>query len=97
MIYRGEIESIGGQPMSGLLTMVIGGHVVHADNGPTIRALDAAFGGVIGAGHSFNSDAVIGKEVYWVFDDMGLTLGGFCPVDSASDELIEAFESQEQE
>lgn len=97
MIYRGVIEAVSGNWMSGLLTMVIGGVVVPCDNGATVRALDACFGNVIIEGHRFNPDAVIGKEIFWSYDDMGLTLGGFTPVEEASDELLEYYEAQEVE
>lgn len=65
--------------------------LIPADNAPTIRALEAAFGGVIDEGHTFNPDAVIGKEIYFTWDDMGMTLAGFTPVEEAGEELRAAW------
>jgi hypothetical protein len=53
---------------------------VPCDNGPTVRALDAAFGDVISPGHSVDNAAIAGQRVAWFYDDMGLLLGGFVPL-----------------
>jgi len=68
---------------------------VPCDNGPTVRALNSAFGNAIGEGHTVNQSGFVGQEVFWDYDDMGLTMAGFCPVEEASEELIDAYEGQE--
>ncbi len=53
---------------------------VPCDNGPTVRALQAAFGGTIAGGHTVNPDgAFIGQAITWGYDDLGLCLGWFEP------------------
>lgn len=48
---------------------------VFADNAPAIRAFDDAFGNVIvPQTHSFDPDAIIGKEIEWEVDDIGVML-----------------------
>lgn len=53
--------------------------IVHADNGPAVRALNAAFGGVILAGHRFDPSKVVGERIVYDVDDLGL-MTGFEPV-----------------
>ena len=68
---------------------------VPCDNGSTVRALDAAFGDVIGNSHDVRTqDGHIGQEIYWSYDEIGLCLGGFMPVAEADPELEEKYESQ---
>jgi hypothetical protein len=79
----GTIISFQGSWGSGLATLVLqadDGQAYHipCDNGPTVRALAAAFGdGVIGAGHTVNVQALCGKRIRAFYDDFGLALGGF--------------------
>jgi len=54
---------------------------IPADNGPTIRTLEALFGDVITPGHTFNPDSVIGREVFYMLDDMGVCLQAIMDVD----------------
>ncbi len=69
--------------------------MIPCDNGPTVRALDSAFGDVIAPGHTVSpSGGHVNEQVYWWYDDIGLVMAGFCPVDEASDELIEMYESE---
>lgn len=74
----GVIKSV--VPSGGLVTFFIQKDdgkmdVVHADNGPAVRALDAAFGGVIKPGHRFDSTNVIGQRITYEVDDLGLMTG----------------------
>jgi len=56
---------------------------VPCDNGPTVRALESAFGDVIGGAHSVDTDGGhVNQEIFWDYDDMGLVLGGFTPADT---------------
>lgn len=49
--------------------------IVFADNAPAIRAFDEAFGNVIvPQTHSFDPDALIGREIEWDVDDVGVML-----------------------
>lgn len=94
-IRKGAIVSFHGHG-SGLATLEEEGIrvAVPCDNGVTVRELDSAFGGVIQPGHRVDVSAIVGQEIYWTFDEFGLILGGFCPVEQASLELMEAYESQ---
>ena len=64
---------------------------VPCENAPTVRALDGAFGDVIGNGHTVNQSAIRGKRIYWSYDSVGLILDGFTPVDEAPCEMSDAF------
>lgn len=96
-IYKGKIISFHGTWMSGLATLEIEDYdrgIIFApcDNAPTARALDSAFGGVIGDAHTVLQDAIQDKEIYYGMDDMGLVLGFIIPVENATSELIDAYE-----
>jgi len=97
-VFKGTILGLGGTWMSGLAHMRIrderrGEVVVHCDNGATVRALEGAFGNVIGEGHTINNETGghIGKEVYYSTDDFGI-LAAFMPVDEAPPELVRIYE-----
>jgi len=66
---------------------------VPCDNGATIRALEAAFGSVITPGHAANGDGYKGREVYWSYDELGLVLEGFTPVEDAPPELADCYKT----
>lgn len=83
-VFRGKIIEFQGEWMSGLGTLVIedldGGEIqwVPCDNAPTVRALEGAFGNVIGEAHTVNPKGDhVGKEILWSYDEMGIILGGF--------------------
>jgi len=87
MTHRGKIVRFEGSWGSGLGFLTIEDSETHAlmivpcDNAPTVRALEAAFGNVMGSAHDVNGNGShIGKEIYWSYDEMGLVLGGFTPV-----------------
>jgi hypothetical protein len=53
---------------------------VPCDNGPTVRALESAFGNVIGDAHDVSQQGGhVGQEIYWDWDEFGMTMGGFTP------------------
>jgi len=98
-VYRGTIVGLSGSWGSGLAMLMVEDHQegfvsIPADNGPLVRALEDAFGEVIGEGHTVNLDAIEGRKIYYVYDEMGLTLGGFVPVEEATVELEEAYEAR---
>ena len=78
-IYRGIIEGFMGTWMSGLGTLIISGHFVHCENAPTVRALDGCFGDVIAEGHTVNQKSILGKDIVYSMDEMGLILEAFTP------------------
>ncbi len=88
-IRKGRLIQFRGFWGSGLATLEIedsetGAHeLIPCDNGATVRALEAAFGDVITLGHTANGDGYKGREVYWSFDEFGLVLEGFTPVEDA--------------
>jgi len=67
---------------------------VHCDNGATVRALEAAFGNVITPVHTADGNGYKGKEVYWSYDEFGLVLAGFTPVEDASPELADCYKGR---
>jgi len=102
VIHKGKIQGFYGSWGSGLATLVIQddetGQVeeIPCDNGATVRALDAAFGDVIGKGHTVNIRAIQGKKIYWGMDDYGLCLGWILPVAEASAEIRKTYRQQKR-
>ena len=96
-IRKGKLVQFRGSWGSGLGSLEIedsetGVHKhVPCDNGATVRVLEAAFGNVITDGHSANGDGYKGQEVYWSYDELGLVLEGFTPVEDAPPELAEHY------
>ena len=87
--HTGEIVGFSGSWGSGIGFLSFrdeegGEHSIPCDNGPTVRALDAAFGDIIAPGHTVDCGALEGKRVAWWLDDMGLMLGGFAPLAAAA-------------
>lgn len=83
VLQKGVIEGVYGSFGSGLATIVFqDGSQVHCENGPTIRALDACFGNVIGDGHTINNEdgGHVGQEIVFTTDFMNL-LEAFAPYD----------------
>ena len=80
-VKKGRIDGLGGSHGSGLAKLYIetedGLITVPCDNGPTVRALDAAFPGFIQSNHSFDNQIIKGRPIAYVMDDMGLILGAF--------------------
>ena len=101
-IRKGKLIQFHGSWGSGLATLEIedsetGAHeLVPCDNGATVRALESAFGDVITEAHTANGDGYKGREVYWSFDELGLVLGGFTPVEDAPPELVKQYEKEEE-
>jgi len=74
---KSKITGFSGSWQSGIATLYLDpGGPVPCDNAPTVRALASMFPNVISQGHSIDVSSIIGKEVLWVYDDMGLMLGG---------------------
>lgn len=99
-INKGKIVEFRGSYQSGLGALILTDasgteQMVPCENAATVRALDSAFGGVIGDAHDVNQSAIAGKEIYWSLDEFGLVLGGFTPVDEAGDKLIGLYKSQQ--
>ena len=100
-MQKGTILSFRGSWSSGLGFLYIQDSVtkqieaVPCENGPTVRALEGAFGNVMGEGHTVKMDGGhIGKEIYWDYDDLGVILEAFAPVDDAPDKVVKAYEFQ---
>ena len=74
----GTIQGFRGAWGSGLAELVIDGQAIPCDNAPTMRALEALFGGVIGPGHAVNLKAIVGQQVAYCTGDLGL-LEGLAP------------------
>ena len=92
-IRKGRLIQFHGSWGSGLGTLEIEdsetGECEHVpcDNGATVRALAAAFGNVITPVHTANGGGYKGQEVYWSYDEFGLVLEGFTPVEDGSPAL----------
>ena len=103
-VFRGKIKSFYGVWGSGLGYLLIEDECgsqfhVPCDNGATVRALEGAFGNVIGTGHTVLTPEDAGyfdREVYWSFDELGLILEAFTPVEAASQELIAFYEAERE-
>jgi len=79
-IREGTLEAFVGSWLSGLATLVISGVPVPCENGPTGRALAAAYGeGVIAEGHTIDSSAFRGRSVVYAVDDALGLLEWFAP------------------
>jgi hypothetical protein len=99
--YYGKIVAFAGTWGSGLGYLVMEDEnaaqiVVPCDNAPTVRALDACFGDVIDDNHCVNNEAIEGKEIYWSYDEYGMTLAGFTPVDDWDQDWIEEQQRQQE-
>jgi len=98
-IRKGRLIQLNGSWGSGLGTLEIEDSETGAcehipcDNGATVRALEAAFGNVITPVHTANGNGYKGREVYWSYDELGLVLGGFTPVEDAPPEMVEHYKT----
>jgi len=104
LVRRGTIKRFGGSWGSGLGFLEIedsegaGVEQVPCENAATVRALEGAFGDVIAEGHCVNPEGGhVGQEIYWSYDETGLVLASFTPVDEASEELLDVFENERAE
>ena len=99
-IHKGIIKGFSGSWGSGLAMLEIedfqGGRVeIPCDNAPTVRALENAFGNVIGNGYDVKSKpGYKNQEIFYTYDDMGLCLGRFVPASLASRETVEKYRKQ---
>jgi hypothetical protein len=80
-VCRGRIERLIGSFGSGIATLVLDNAQVFCENAPTVRALEAAFGDVIGEGHTIDNEdgGHIGQEIVYGTD--GLILSFFVPAE----------------
>lgn len=96
-IYKGTIKDFSGSWGSGVGYLTIEDsktkkiEEIPCENGQTVRALENCFGNVITANHTANGTAFKDREIFWSYDEIGLVLGGFTPVEEASAELIEQY------
>ena len=102
-IRKGIIRGFSGSWGSGLAFLQIQdsetGIVqnVPCENGATVRALEGAFGNVIGKAHNVKQDAgFLGQEIFWSLADYGV-MEGFMPVDLATSDFFELYEKQQKE
>jgi hypothetical protein len=82
----GTIQALYGSWGSGLAHLEVqtehGSEVLMADNGPLVRALDAAFGGVIQPNHRASVSHIQGQPIAFSVDHMGIMVG-FDPIEPA--------------
>jgi len=98
-IRRGTIIEFFGSWHSGLGTLFIetseGMDAIPCANGATVRALEGAFGNVIGEAHNVKNDGGhVGQDILYSTDEFGI-LEAFTPYNEASPELLDAFENEE--
>jgi len=77
-IYQGTINGMKGNWLSGIGYLLIDGKAIPCENATTVRALARCYDDVIGSTHSVNEKAIIGKEIVYQLDDLGM-LNGFAP------------------
>ncbi|MAH48582.1 hypothetical protein CMI37_22345 [Candidatus Pacearchaeota archaeon] len=90
-VEKGTITGISGQAMSGLWMLHLDSGNVHIESGCGVRNLASAFGATEGSGDL--QEKIEGKEIFYSTDAFNV-LEGFTPVEDASPELVEQFESQ---
>jgi len=101
-IFKGKIIKFLGSWGSGIGSLLIKDsktgqlEQVSCENGQTVRALEACFGNVITNGHTANGEGYKNKEVFWAYDEMGITLGGFTPIEEASEKLVSLYEKRDK-
>lgn len=90
--HRGTILGFSGSWQSGIAQLAIGRsengrdvieHQIPCENGPTARALIAAFE-CAGPGHSVDNQKLYGRRIAYTLDECGL-LATFTPVRDADD------------
>ncbi len=86
-LYQGTITGFIGSWGSSIANLLIDGLPVLCENAPIVRALEGAFGNVIGNNHCVNQDAIIGQEIIYSTDYMGM-LEGFTPIEDYTGEEI---------
>lgn len=79
-IHRGTISDLTGNPMSGIWMLHFeDGSSIPIESGSGVRALARAFGAREGSGDLM--DKIVGQTIDYVYDDMGLCMAGFNPVE----------------
>jgi hypothetical protein len=74
-LHRATIEGFAGSYGSGLATLQLSDGPQLCDNGPTVRALESAFGDCIGEGHTCSLNGAKGQDIICWTD--GFMLAGF--------------------
>ena len=96
-VFHAVIKGLRGSWSSGLATLDVeqDGHRLGllGDSGPLVRALDAAFGGVIQPGHRADVSGIVGQDITYWLTDWG-ALAGFVP---GQVEAADIFEDEEVE
>lgn len=79
--FKDIIQSIYGHPMSGLWTLFFeSGRNVPIEGGTFgVRRMASVFGAHEGGGDLL--EKIKGQVIVWYYDDMGLVMGGFTPID----------------
>ena len=100
-IEKGKIVSFATVKKSGLSTLILEDPkgnkvVVPCEHPATARAFDACYGGVLRKDGTADQTNLIGKVLYWSFEETGLVLGAFTPEDEAGDVLLREYELQHQ-
>ena len=86
-LYRGKIGGFSGNYSSGLGYLIINDKPILCENAPTVRAFESAYGNIIRANHTADFSGIVGEEIVFKLDSIGL-LEFFYPVDEADDDLI---------
>ena len=78
-IYKGKIKNLQ-RDTSGIQYLIL-----ENDNKEMDRV--ACESATIVALYGYFATGMINQEIYWVYDDMGIVMGGFVPVEEASGEI----------
>ena len=77
-VQQGIITDFRASFGSGIATLLVDGRAIYCDNGVTVRALDACFG-CIADGHTVDVSQLIGQQIAYQVDDLGM-LTSFAPI-----------------
>ena len=77
-VQEGTITGFRRSWANGIATLLVDGRAIYCDNAPTVRALDACFG-CIADGHTIDVSLLIGQQIAYQVDDLGM-LTSFAPI-----------------
>ena len=90
-LLTGVISGLSGHPASGIWHLHFEDRsAVPIESGCGVRALAAAFGAREGSGDLL--DKIIGQEIVYAYDDMGLCMAGFTPMDEWENQYEDTFQ-----
>jgi hypothetical protein len=97
--HYGKVVCLQGQWGSGLATLIVLNELdvmvsVPCENAATVRAFEVCYGDVIKEGHTFDGRLLAGKEIVYSYDEFGLVLGGFTPLENWDEVLVSMEEVQ---